>query len=323
MRIALVGAGGMGTVHYSNYAHIPGCTVVALVGVSDNDKKKAKEWNLPLFASVPEMAQNVQADLLDVCTPTFLHKQHVLDGFANGLHVITEKPITLHKTDAEEVFAAADKAGKQLYVAQVLQFTREVEILHEVTESGRFGKPLDGYFERLSMCPAWSAGGWLFDKDKSGLLPFDLHIHDLDIIVSVFGRPQNFSYTSCGGVGKQYKEQYRFTYNYEGCNVGAEAAWFNASIPFTARWRVYFENAMLLNDGTSLTAYPAEGEPIVFDTEEKVKIPTGINVPPTGMFLAELTHFTDCAAKNIPSNKVPRSQVLNVVELLEEIVAGA
>lgn len=55
------------------------------------------------------------------------------------------------------------------------------------------GKPLDACFERLSACPGWAKDGWLFDVNKSGLLPYDLHIHDLDVIVSVFGKPESFS----------------------------------------------------------------------------------------------------------------------------------
>jgi hypothetical protein len=57
----------------------------------------------------------------------------------------------------------------------------------------------------------------------------------------------------------------------------------------------------------------------VFDTEEELKIPTGINLPPTGMFHKELSHFMDCIRKGVPSDKVTREQVMTVVGLLEEI----
>ena len=75
----------------------------------------------------------------------------------------------------------------------------------------------------------------------------------------------------------------------------------NASIPFTAVWRVYFENAMVIYDGNTVTAYPHGSEPVVFDTEEAVKIPTGINVPPTGWYYAELGHFLSCIREGKPS----------------------
>jgi predicted dehydrogenase len=206
-----------------------------------------------------------------------------------------------------------------LFVAQVLQFTKEIELLHTLIQSGEYGKPLDAYFERLSACPRWVQNGWLFDAEKSGLLPFDLHIHDLDAIVSLFGKPESYSYTSCGGVGKSYKEHYRFSYQYKDMNVAAEAAWFNADFPFTARWRVYFENAVVVNDGTLVTAFQFDKQPRIFDTEDDHKLETGINLPPTGMFYRELSHFMDCIKRHVPSDKVSKEQVLTVVELLEEM----
>ena len=169
----------------------------------------------------------------------------------------------------------AEQKDCMLYIAQVLQFTKEVEILRRTVESGVYGKPLDACFERLSACPRWAQDGWLFDVNKSGLLPYDLHIHDLDVIVSVFGKPEGYTITSCQGEDKNYPEQIRINYDYGKLHVAAEAAWFNADIPWTARWRVYFENGMLINDGNTLTAYQFGSEPRVFDTRDEVMVSTG------------------------------------------------
>lgn len=319
IRIGIVGTGGMGAVHYHNYQHIQGCQVVGLVGITEQSRQCAEEWGVPLFPDVRALAKAEQVDLIDVCSPTFLHKEHVLAAFDCGAHAITEKPITLRKQDALEMYARADQAGKQLYVAQVLQFTGAVEVLRGLVQSGEYGKPLDGYFERLAAFPRWIQNGWLFDKEKSGLALFDLHVHDLDVIVSVFGRPETMTYTSAGRAGLPYPEHYRFLYGYQGMTVAAEASWFNADFPFTARWRVYFENAVVVNDGTTVTAYQFDRPPRVFDTPDEPKIPTGINLAPTGMFYHELSHFVDCAARNVPSDKVRRETVLAVIGLLEEM----
>lgn len=319
IRIGIVGAGGMGTVHRSNYAYMDDCRVTAVVGQTKQDEERAKEWGLPLYHDVDSMLDREDIDVVDVCTPTFLHKEHVMKALARGKHTITEKPIALAASDAKEMFDMAREKGVQLFVGQVLRFYRESQILKELVEDGRYGKVLDAVFERLSACPRWAQGGWLFDKTKSGHLPYDLHIHDLDLMVSLFGKPEEFRFTSCGSGDRDYKEQYRFFYRYQDFNVLAEAAWFNADIPFTARWRVYFENAVVVNDGTGMTAYQFDREPLVFDTEEKIKIPTGINVPPTGVYLEELTHFMDCIRNNRPSELVKEDEIMAVVEILEQI----
>lgn len=321
MNIGLVGVGGMGSVHYANYKEIEGCRVAAVCGGSKRAKETAEQWGLPCYPSIREMAENCDIDIVDICTPTYLHHDMVMESLDCGKDTICEKPIALSLKDAKEMLDKAEQKDCMLYVAQVLQFTKEVEILRRTVESGVYGKPLDAYFERLSACPRWAKDGWLFDVNKSGLLPYDLHIHDLDVIVSIFGKPEGYSFTSCQGEDKDYPEQFRISYDYGSLHVGAEAAWFNADIPWTARWRVYFENGMLINDGSTLTAYQFGSEPKVFDTSDQVMVSTGINVPPCGWYYNELKHFLDCAREHRPSPNVGAGQLLTVMEILEDISA--
>ena len=186
-------------------------------------------------------------------------------------------------------------------------------------ETEEYGKVLDASFERLSAAPRWAVGGWLFDKNKSGLLPFDLHIHDLDVIVSLFGKPQGFTVQTCKGRDKTYAEHLRISYDYGDKHVNGEAAWFNADSPWTARWRVYFENALVINDGATMTAYAFDAPPRVFDTKDEVEISTGINVPPCGWYYNELKHFAECIREGKPTPNVTREQLLTVMEILEEV----
>jgi len=323
VRIGIVGFGGMGQVHYMNYKKIEDCQVVATVNTSEAGKLKAEEYGVAYYEDIRQMVENEDIDVIDICTPTFLHKAHVMESLSFGKHVIVEKPIALHKEDAIEMYRMAKEKNCLIFVAYVLQFTKEIAILHDAVKSEKYGKPLDGYFERISGRPGWSQGGWLFDKEKSGLIPFDLHIHDLDIIVSLFGEPESYDYTSSGGKEKNFKEQYRFTYKFKELNVVAEAAWYNADFPFTARWRVYFENGLIVNDGKNVTLYQKDKEPYVFDTKEEVQVSTGINLPPTGMFYNELSHFISCIKQGEASEKVSQKQVLTAIGILEEITFGA
>jgi UDP-N-acetylglucosamine 3-dehydrogenase len=318
VRIGIVGTGNMGDVHRSNYALMEDCQVVAVVGKFSRGKERAKEWGLPVYDSISEMVQQETIDLVDICTPTFLHKQQVMEALELKKHVITEKPLALSKKDAEEMYRTASEKGVQLYVAQVLQFTKETEILRNLVQSGVYGSALDAQFERLSACPRWSQGGWLFDREKSGLLPFDLHIHDLDLMVSLFGKPEAFSFTSCAGRGRDYPEHYRFLYSYKDRNVCAEAAWLHADIPFIARWRVYFENAMVIYDGTRVTAYPFAHEPVVIAAEDKGQMDRKKALS-DGWYYRELSHFIECVKKGVPSPYVRREQVLTVLDILESI----
>ena len=318
LKIGVVGTGGMGTVHLSNYAQMKGCKVVAVCDQSPAAAEKAEQLGVPLYADIAQLLKQETLDVVDICTPTFLHKAHVTAALNAGCHVICEKPLALHYADAVEMLDLAEEKGVQLFVGQVLQFSHEARVLRELVQSGEYGKVLDASFLRLSACPRWVKNGWLFDQSRSGHLPYDLHIHDLDLMVSLFGAPDSMEFTSCGRAGQNYREHYRFFYTYPDKNIMAEAAWYNADIPFEATWRVYFENAVVENNGTTVTAYQFDVPPRVFDTEEKFKIPTGINVSPTGMFYRELTEFLgqiEAGGKGCAR----REEILTVIRILEQI----
>ena len=319
LKIGIVGGGGMGRVHYANWKEVAGTEVVALCDNAPNAASTAQEWGVPLYSSITEMIQASGLNVVDICTPTFLHHDMVMESLNLGIDTICEKPIALNYADAKEMLDAADANGCHLYIAHVLQFTKEVQVLHGLVESGEYGRVLDASFERLSAAPRWAVGGWLFDKTKSGLLPFDLHIHDLDVIVSLFGKPKGFTVNSCKGRDKAYAEHLRINYDFGDLHVNGEAAWFNADSPWTARWRVYFENALVVNDGTTVTAYAFDAPPRVFDTKDEVEISTGINVPPCGWYYNELKHFAECIRAGIPTPHVTREQLLTVMEILEEV----
>ena len=322
IKIGIVGAGGMGTVHYHNYLHLPDCAVTGLVTGSESGREKAKEWSVPAFSSIRELVEGADVDVVDICTPTYLHAEQAMQAMELGKHVIVEKPCALTEGEARAMFDLAKEKGVHLYVAQVLQFTPEIRVLRQLVEEKPYGKPLDAVFQRLSARPEWAQGGWLFDREKSGLVPFDLHIHDLDVIISLFGEPEAAECRCCGGEGRGFPELYRWEYRCGGVNVAAEAAWLNASIPFTCPWRVYFERSAVLYDGAHVTAYPWGEAPVVFDTQEKIKIPTGINVPPTGWYHTELGHFLDCIRADADSPMVPKERVLAVLRLLEQTLSG-
>ncbi|HPS82468.1 MAG TPA: Gfo/Idh/MocA family oxidoreductase, partial [Candidatus Limiplasma sp.] len=95
MNIALVGLGGMGTVHYMNYQHIPGANVVAVVGTTEADRAKAGAWGVPIYPTLTELCGAQAVDLVDICAPTYLHRQLALESFALSKHTLTEKPVAL------------------------------------------------------------------------------------------------------------------------------------------------------------------------------------------------------------------------------------
>jgi predicted dehydrogenase len=318
LKIGLVGLGGIGQVHLATYQHLEDCTVTAVCDPSQAGQKRAQERGIPCYETLEALLNAGTVDVVDVCVPSFLHRDCVMEALSRGIPVICEKPLALNGAHVREMYALAEQKGAPLFVGHVLQFQPASRALHAMVEDGRFGRALDAVFLRLSACPKWAGDGWLFDKAKSGLLPFDLHIHDLDLIISLFGKPENYEVFSGGREGIGYREYYRFLYRYPGLNVCAEAAWYHADIPFTASWRVYFEKAVVHYDGNKLIAYKNDEPPEEFAIKEKIKIPTGINLPPSGIFSEELGLFLN---RIRAGDKTPyrRDEIIALIDILENI----
>ncbi len=288
-KIGLVGYGGMGKVHLANYKEIDGAQVVAICdGFIDSS---VIPEGIQAYSSIQDMLNKESLDVVDICTPTFSHKQDVVAALSAGVNVICEKPLSLSLVDVNEIFSLAEKQGVKIFVAHVLQYSKDVMMLREMVHSGIYGDVIYGSFLRLSAYPKWAKDGWLFDKKRSGGVPFDLHIHDLDLIVSLFGSPMKSAAHTCGRGDDQTNRLYSFTYVYEDKVITSEAAWLGSDVPFNSNFRVCFEKAVVELKEGQLILYTPENDAEVLDNSEDILISTGINVPPTGMFYRELQDF--------------------------------
>ena len=80
LKIGIVGGGGMGRVHYANWKAVEGAEVVALCG----NAAAAEEWGVPSYKTIADMVRDTEIDVVDICTPTFLHHDQVIEALQLG-----------------------------------------------------------------------------------------------------------------------------------------------------------------------------------------------------------------------------------------------
>jgi predicted dehydrogenase len=208
MRVAVIGLGFMGAAHLKAIRSIPGAELVAvctrdekklsgdLSGVQGNiggPGEKLDFRGVAKYRDIREVLDDPRVEAVDICLPTNLHAPVALDAIRAGKHVLVEKPMALDPASAREMIAAAKKHERVLMVAQVLRFFPMYEVLREVLNSGRIGIARSAFFRRRCAAPGW--GGWLADPAQSGGGVFDLLIHDIDMALHLFGKPDTISST--------------------------------------------------------------------------------------------------------------------------------
>ena len=114
---------------------------IELVAVADLDEEKlgtfGEAWELPesgLYTDHREMLRSEDLDVVSVCTPSFLHHDHVLDAARVGDPdaIWCEKPIASSVTEAEEMCAACEETDTELVINHSFRFTDRLQTLREL-----------------------------------------------------------------------------------------------------------------------------------------------------------------------------------------------
>jgi predicted dehydrogenase len=111
----MVGAGFAADFHTEAFAQVRGCEarVVAVTSARAESREGfARKHGIPgVYASVPEMLEQAEVEVLDVCAPTNLHAPVALLAAQAGKHVIVEKPFTGYTRELWEAGALTPACG--------------------------------------------------------------------------------------------------------------------------------------------------------------------------------------------------------------------
>lgn len=312
LKVGLVGVGGISGNHIPAWEEMENAELTALCDV--RPERLEMYPNKRHYTDFEEMLQKEQLDILDICLPTYLHADYAVRAMEQGIHVLCEKPISLKKEDVDRVYSTAEKNHVQFMVAHVLRFWPEYAQIKEIADSQRYGKLLSGHMTRVSEIPRWSWDGWMTDEERSGLVPFDLHIHDLDFLVYAFGAPKAVKTVR---VKRPDQDSLSAIYEYDGAFISAEAAWYAPTVPFIATFRFQFEKAVAIFDGQKLTVYKIDGATRDLSAGEQGGAGV-INLPKTNAYANEIAYFADCVVNSKPVDRIKPDELKTVLALLRE-----
>ncbi len=226
LKIGLVGVGGISGVHIPAWDSMEDAELVAVCDIRPERMEKYPEKRH--YENIDEMLEKEEFDILDICLPTFLHYEVALKAIKKGINVLCEKPLSLEPAEITALYSAAEENNVKVMAAQVLRFWYEYEVLKNIYETEKYGKLISGSMSRLGVRPETSWNNWMLDEKLSGLVPFDLHIHDCDFLHYAFGKPVK---TSTYRAKRPEQDYLEVVYEYDGFFITADASWY-ASMKF-------------------------------------------------------------------------------------------
>ncbi len=182
MKIGVVGAGFMGSVHLGAYAQMPG---VEVVGVADARPETAGAGAALVgarsYSSYEALVAAESVEVVDVCLPTPLHRDVALRVAREGRHLILEKPLARDLAEAEEILDACSGSEGRLFVGHVVRFFPEYVRIREMVRNGELGTVgVVRTSRRSPFLTGWN--DWYADWRMSGGVLVDLVIHDFDFL---------------------------------------------------------------------------------------------------------------------------------------------
>ena len=297
-RVGIVGAGLIGSWHAERWKNLP----VELVGFYDhtleNAERAAEQFGGQAFSTLDELL--AAADLVDVCTPTYAHKEGVLAAAAAGKDIICEKPIARHLKDAEEMIGACETAGVPLFIAHVVRFFPQYEKAKALQDSGELGKPGVLRTVRAGSFPRTDPDTWYNSFEKGGGVVMDLSIHDLDFAHWLYGEVERVFAHGLTFSGESMRDQSLITLRFKNGAIGhIEGSWASPPGQFVTSLEVAGEGTLLEWSGSEPPPFILQVDAAKTGDE---KIPGSDNplVPTDDPYYKELKHVLECLDSGEP-----------------------
>ena len=314
LKVALVGVGGISGAHIPAWEKREDAELVALCDIRPEQMEKYPDKRH--YIDFDLMLENEKIDILDICLPTYLHADFSVKAMEKGINVICEKPVSLNREDVKRIYECAERNNVKFMIAQVLRFWPEYEIVKKLYDEKIYGNLLSGAMTRLGGYPKWSWDSWMMDEKRSGLVPFDLHIHDLDFMVYAFGAPKNVvNFRS-----KRPEQDFiNAIYEFDGFFISGEASWYASPYPFTAGFRFQFENAVVAWEKGEMRIYEKDGRILNPISTESDNDTGNIGLPASDAYANEINYFADCVRNGKNPDKVKPVELETVIDILKSL----
>ena len=244
--LGVAGAGWLGESLIQDALRADGLSVVAVQDVvAGRARAVAERYRIAWSGEDFEDLLHVPGvDAIVICTPNALHPPQAQAALAAGRHVLVQKPLALTSDAAQATLAAAERAGRVLFVDYTYRFLETMAVLRQRVSAGSRIRGIRAVFHNIYGPGAEKR--WFFEPNLSGGGALtDLGVHLLDLSLWLLApdqvRLESISMSSDGPVERAAD----LGLEADGVPVHIAVSW-NAPLPTTEiSLEVHLQTAML------------------------------------------------------------------------------
>ena len=197
VKFGIIGIGNMGSAHVVNINNLKNCELTAVCDIDPEAFNRIDEGirsRLQLFTDPEKFLKEAEIDAVMISVPHYSHPDLAILAMRQGKHVIVEKPIAVHKAEAERMIAEAKKYPELKKSAMFNQRTIPAhKKIKQMIDSGELGKIMrvnwiiTDWFR--SQC-YYDSGDWRASwRGEGGGVLLNQCPHQLDLMQWFFGMP--------------------------------------------------------------------------------------------------------------------------------------
>ena len=299
LRIGVAGS-GIGRSHIHAFKSLPErYEVVALAGKDDRTGAVAGQYQVPrIMDDFGELCRMDDLDVIDICTPSFLHYEQTLQALEAGKHVILEKPACGSLRELDELAAAQQRSGRRIMPIFQNRMGAAAQKLRFLVREGVAGRAYlstaeTAWRRRWEYYDGTWHGRWASELGGA-LVTLGIHAHD--VVTSIVG-PARRVFAHMGTLVNPVESEDTFTASLEMADGSlASFALTTGSTDQITRLRFVFAN---LTAESNVKTYAVTSEPWKFtpDTPQAEAAMTEalsrFTPLPEG-FAGQFTAFYDC-----------------------------
>src|SRR5574339_802610 len=134
---------------------------------------------------------NGKLDYLTVCSPNFLHDAHIRLALRLHANAICEKPLVMNPWNLDALQTLEEETGARVYTILQLRVHPLLLQLREQLMKKNNGRKHDVVLTYITSRGTWYHYSWKGQINKSGGIATNIGIHFFDLLIWLFGNPQN------------------------------------------------------------------------------------------------------------------------------------
>lgn len=208
--VGIVGWGFIGKVHTYGYINLPlfyqpPPAQIHLVGVCTAHRETAEAARKRggfqyATTSYKELLEREGIDVINCCTPNYLHKDLLIDALRAGKHIYCDKPLAMNLEEAREILKAAEQSNSVHQMTFEYRFIPAIMRAKKLVADGFLGKVFSfrGFYLHSGYIDPSRPMSWRLDKKQAGGgALFDLGSHILDLVRYLLGEYRAVFATTC------------------------------------------------------------------------------------------------------------------------------